>query len=848
MMKKIFSLILSVTFLLCGMSVNSLGYAAAENKSHDVLLLQGLDIVCGFDYTTDINSPIRKSSFINYALNIIEGGRYTLSYNTDALYEAQQLGMIASAADVKKTDVLSGNEAAKIIMCLLGYQIPAEKSGGYPSGFVMMGMQERVLKGVDLVEKMTYASAFHILVNALDADHSNYIGTGNGNGNYLVSDNKVNALEYFRSIKRKVGIVTATYESGLYTTRGTNSGYIEVDDEEFLAGETDTSELLGHKVEVYYKTAHNSDKEIVYTDDLSAVDVITIDAEDIKAVKNNCHTIEYYRGKDSERTINVRISHGAPYLLNSTAYADCTASDLMKDRTKLVLTKTDGDSEYDVLNIITYDVMLLSSAAVAGRKLHNQYTFDDKLDVLDLSEYKDENVLIYRDGVKSEFSGLMPGDVISVYKTPKGIDGIIRIYADSSSFNGNVDMYSESDKEIKIGDKTYELSELYYSASAAGDKNAAPMKPGQSYTFRTDRDGKIVAAEKISTDEVTYGYVTKYAVKNNPFDKEIVLRVFMIDGTWECVTLAEFIKHNGEGKFDAEDVLSNNDIISSIPGVVGFRLNSEGKICELQTPILYRDGISPDLLNKTPTETHAYRGESHTFENYYYLTDRTIVFIVPNDGSTDEEHYKIGSKWSFEWDRSYTFTGYNRDEYSYLDMLVNERSVSDLNDASGLCVVKNIGQGIGADGGIVSTVTVGNSNYVGVSYEAEDSSVFANVSTGDIIKMISNPKGDVKSCEIVYSPKSGIIKNSGTDASRHNYDVAVSGKILKSNAPEEKILIESDKTFAFPFAKTNKVFTYDVKRGKMSVGDIKDFEIGDYVVLGLSRSNPTIAVIYKNIQ
>lgn len=849
MKKRLIYLMLSAAIILCGMSINIGVYAASDSSAAS--LLQGLNIVCGFENTdANLRDTILKSSFINFALNIANDSKYTADYDADALAEAERMGLIVSASAVSKNDILSGNEAVKIAVCLLGYRVESEQRGGYPTGYAAVAQREGVLKGVTLSERMTYAQAFRILCNILDADHSNFIGNGDGNGNYLVAENKINALEYFRKTYRMKGVVTDNGESGLYNFENAKKGYVKVDDVEFFEGSSNAGTLLGHKVEVFYKENRDGENEIIYVDDLSADKVMIIKADDVENVTNNNHTIEYYCNEDSNRTRSVKISADAAYLLNGVAYADCKEADFKKEGTEIVLISSGNAGNYDVVNLLSYDTMLLSSVSSGNKKLYNRYTFDGAWETLDLSEYKDEDIFIYKDGAEAKISDLAAGDVISVFKTPKGTDGVIKIYADSNRFEGTVESYSEAAKEVVINGKTYEISDLYYAAAAKSEKYAAPIKAGQKYIFRMGRNGKIVSVETVENNDVTYGYVTKYSVTDDGPDERIKLRVFMMDGSWESLMLAEKIKHNGKGKLDTAKVLANDEIMNSIPGLIGMKLNADGEISEIKTAVPYSDGLSSDTFTKTETYSdYRYRGGSHSWDNNYYVTDNTKVFIIPNDTSADESLYSIGTKWSFEWDEQYTFTGYNRDEYYFLDMIVNTRDVSDISKVSDtVYLVKAVGEGLNSDGDVVSTINVASEEYAGVSFSAEDKAVFEDVKKGDIIKIHVDANGNVDKCLVVYSTSQGMIINSGTGEERNESGVLVGGILLKSDNESGKILLESDREIAFPFSPSKTVLIYDVNSGITEIGGINSFERGDYVMVCLNDSEPVIAVVYRNLK
>ena len=167
MVKRIICVLISVSMLLSMLCVSG---ASASFTADDTRLdaLKTLEIVNGYETEDKLLDIMRKSTFINFLLNIMYGGRFGAAYSEEALTLAQELKIIDNAQAVKPADTLNGNEAVKMAMCLLGYRELCINSGGYPVGFLTKANQLDLTMGVNINKVMTNADSYKLLYNTMD--------------------------------------------------------------------------------------------------------------------------------------------------------------------------------------------------------------------------------------------------------------------------------------------------------------------------------------------------------------------------------------------------------------------------------------------------------------------------------------------------------------------------------------------------------------------------------------------------------------------------------------------------------------------------------------------------------
>lgn len=841
MKKRIIYLLLSAILVLSPMN---LVYGAESDENSQLELLQGLDIVCGLD-ESKLETPIPKSTFINYVLNIAGEYKYADFYDENSLSMAEQMGIISSAKSVSKNASLSSNEAVTIAVRFLGHELLARDRGGYPEGYRRAASSLGILKGVVIPgDKVTYGQAIRLLYNMIDVDYSNY-----GLGYNLVAYNdNITALEHFRKIYTVKAEVTADCESDLFGSGNLGKGFVKIGDVVYLEGESNIRPLLGHYVKAYIKkTEDDAADTVVYAED-KAREIFTLNAEDIETVENNLCTIKYYKNKTSMTLSKLKIAKDAAYALNSVSYPGCRESDFKKDGTIITLVDNDGDSQYDFVNLESYDTMVVSSVSVSSMKIHNEFTFDANLSTLDLEDYEEEKIHVIKNDVACELFEIEKGDILSVYRTPKGSDGEVRIYAHTNNFEGMVEGYSIDDEEAYaiIDGTKYELSKLYVDANRHNEQLARTLNPSMTYMFGCDKSGKIVLVKAIYDDSLKYGYVVKKITSDD--GEEVRFTMFMEDGSWAKYLLADRIRWNGQGKIKLAQLMQDSEFGASIPGLIGIKLDQDGKVKAIETPVAYSANMDKDRLSTTGEVTANYRYNDTTFSNYYYMDSDTKVFIIPEDGSKDRTLYQIGSNTSFKSDQSYTFEGYNRDEYYNLDMVVSKRTASTIQTVGDtLYMVKDVGIRYDDYHGVVPCIKVASSTYAGVSLFGEEN-MFGDLSKGDLIKIHTNTEGLIDNYSIIYSMASGVEKVLPTVNERHSASSMVKGIVKNIDVDQGRLLVETAEEMAFKIPESTPVLIYDAKENTVTVGNIKDVDRRDFVNVSLSRSQVNLLAIYKGLQ
>jgi len=848
MSKRIFLLVLSAILLICPISTYAADTQSVEEQKFT--FLEALDIICGLEYDDSLlQREITKAGYINFIMNIAADKKYTDYYDESSLQFAQDMGLIASKDSIDENDTLSVNEAATIAIHLLGHELEAQNKGGYPSGYLAAASSHNLLKGVTRNGNLTYAHVINLLYNITEADCSKFRLVGKNN--ILNYSEAVNALEYFRDIYQVKGVVTDNGESSHYDDSGVVDDEVKIGENVYLKGNSKIDKLLGHYVIAYVKEGDDED-EVVYAWDKTK-SIVTIDAENVESVTGNLTVLSYYREKDGRTVKNIKIKPDAAFMFNGIAFSGITEDNFKKEGTNIIAIDYDGDNDYDFVNLESYDTIIVEAVSVSSKKIYNEYTFDAGLRELDLSDYDEEDITFYKNGEKANITDIEMGDVLTVFRGPNVMSGKIDIYINNDSIEGFVRGFSQVDGEITIDDKKHEVSDLYLKAVAENDSSAKTISLGNKYIFKTDKDGKIVFVIATSGDEWIYAYPVSYKPYYD-LEDYYIMNFFTEDGTWEKKRLAEKVRVNGvTRKFDNYDI--NGEITASLKkDIIGIKYNNKGEISHIQTPTDYHSGIDTELLNRDKNVNgKTFRYNDTTFSNYYYMDGNTKVFIVPSDDTDNKSLYRIGSNYSFKSNNtpSGTVTGYNRDEYYNLDMVLWSSKATDIQTVgTTLYMVKKKGIRVNADDEAVPYVDLASETYAGVSFEGTyENSGLENVEAGDMIQIHINSDGYVDNCTVLYDLSAEDTDKKAIKGSLGGEDYTIQGFVSKKDCEKGRILVDTTQEVAFKLPASKPVLIYGGEEmEKVDIGTIDDIDRGDFVVVNVVKNQTSIVAVYKGLK
>ena len=477
---------------------------------------------------------------------------------------ASALGLIQGNGDGSfyPDQELTGAQAVKMLVCALGYESEAEQKGGFPSGYLSVANQLRLMRKVDLsgnIETPVPRWKIAVLImNALDAK----VMELKIEGTKKVYKAEETALERFHDVEKKSGTVTAVYNSSI-NKADLAKNEIMIDDERYIT-ELDAEGFLGMYVDFYCTIEESGDdsRVIAILPKLKTVNQTEIDIENIDSLKVDSNlniSIRYFRSSDSGSTTSINLEqpaimyNGKQETFGTAAEAQTFLDEHMKQGS-LTCMKNSAGSSGDVLFVNNYEAYVVAN--VFPDSMHIDYCVYSvgKTDVatLDLSDenVSDREVFIYDEtGAEIDISQLAANDVIMVYASTDG--SLYKIYQSKKQVTGiigAVGQVSDTDADKPEWEPEPEVTPYYEELS------------------EIDMDGFTTTCDDYNATGAIWGLAGTKTVGDTTY----TLKTDGGTDPWIVGRWSMFLDMQGENK-DA----MNNDTPSIIKNNKLFRLNRQ---------------------------------------------------------------------------------------------------------------------------------------------------------------------------------------------------------------------------------------------------------------------------------
>lgn len=598
------------------------GFNEYEYHPYDMLSRAELAVFCA--RVLNIKTEYAENIFPDVEKEHYAAGAISALYNSKII-NGDENGLFNPDMQVTYT------EAAKLLVCSLGFGIEAEENGGYPIGYTTVAKRLGVLDGLsvaDLLSPVSRGDAAVMLGNLLDSDlmyQTEY-------GEYQRYE-KGNILSVYHDIETVDGIISSA--DGLSVISDANSGenIAVINDVSYKMSKFDLSYLLGVSVRAYID---KNSKEILYAENKKS-EITNISAECEPVIKD-CEII--YTQNDKEKKIvldgNTRIVYNGRY---QTRAAMLDEFKIKSGDITLIENKGDGS---DVILIWEYKSLVVSSDGYITNPISSR--IGDTIN-FDLSKAEKTLFLLNGEEVKLDEIFLHRGDIVSVAQSDD--KKVIYISVSSGGISGKVEYYNKTARIIMINGNEYKLT-----ADCVGINGEISV--GKNITAYIDVNGRVFATEPYGESE--YAYLIQ-AVNNSVFNDEITIQLLRADGTIKEYSATTKTKLNGYAN-------KLTDITFLSPQLIRIKISNDSIISAIETAAFGENliGTSEFVCNHSSVSKY-YGGSMRVFASKYRFDINTPIFLIPKD-KMDKDKYKITNINSLYSDFAYDVSIYDvNDEY-----------------------------------------------------------------------------------------------------------------------------------------------------------------------------------------
>lgn len=638
---------------------------------HEFGLLKQLGIVTDSqNQPFDTAKTVTRGQFCKYAIRIcgmentgqtdkntvfmdMESGRDDF-YAVNTLYRLHILSGYGDGT-FRPDEPILFEEAAAALMKLLGYDIYAQRNGGYPTGYLVAAKDSGLLKGVNLRSgsKVTGENMGLLLFNALQVEIVSQNSFGGGS---ISLEKGSNFLSMIFDVYTGRGIVEENQYTGLHSQQtSVSEGYVSIDGSRYACGETEGDGYLGYRVTYFYRD-NDGDPELVYVyADEKYNRTVSVNAQDIESVQQN--VFRYV--KDAavrDKIYEIKYSGEIEVIYNGTLYPYYTDADLMPEIGGVTFIDNDTDGTYEVVLVRSFFNYVVDSVSSVKSVIHLK-----KCDcALDLEpEGREVEYRLVRDGASISLEDLRENDVLTVSENKEKT--LYTIYVSNEILEGTVEQVEEDlFTWITVGGIRYQVTGGLSYAPQVDDKGP----------FLLDYQGRVVGRNEKLSDRAQYGFLMGISTGEG-LDESVSFKILMQEGMKVFEVPDKISLNGGEKKPSIEaakdEILLKNGLMDgdkkTVQQLVTFEVNQKNQVTKLNTyedksgepgRKTEEDEKSFTLDYKSPADGLYYRGgRGRIFGAKYRVNAGTIIFKVPEVYSSDERNYSVHNIGYLSNDRQY---------------------------------------------------------------------------------------------------------------------------------------------------------------------------------------------------
>ena len=869
-MKKIIGLVLSIGLILS--SIISVGaYTDVTETDSNYIAIETLTKIGIFDGYTDGSfkpeQTVTKAEMAKLICSMTGnknvGASITKFSDVPASYWAS--GYIANATGTAINGKPDGTfdpeapvkyeEAIKMIMGTLGYNVIANSDGGYPMGYIAAAVKEKVVNDVTIGKNATRGDIAEMIYNAIDTPLVEQVTWNkDGSGDYIKYDGetkygggltsyKTLMSEYLDIIKAE-GVVLNTSYFGL--TDSISSIDLEEEPEvtidvfdndkysydyipdNFLIADSDALAYVGYAVE-FYAYENDYDKweilSIVKSNTFNKEISFNIsDYDEVESADAADNVIYYYKDNATTSTkVTLQIANDTipkykvMYNYNSGLDEDnikAQLEDLKDNCYSGKVTLIDNDK------FTGYDAVIIEAAVSDVVDEVKRNTITTKNGIIRLKDDVEDKLIIYiKDNKIITFNEIAEDDVLSVITRGKN-SAFTVVEVMSNVIDGTIAASKKSD--TSASGSSYKIDGIWYDVAFGCNFDGKVGESGQFYIDKYDKIAYFVNGGMFTGN---YGYVLDTHSETDDWGEKVYYAKVLTTQGVKIYKLAD------KCNIDRETVEANDSILTDIKDtVIDFAL-SNNKIKKITTSN-FEDNF--ETVNAT---NGIFDAEDYSIGSLD-LDSNTLVFYI--DTEDIDESY-VGNLDELE-DKAYITIAkayVDDDVENDANIIVLKDAIMSISDASNLGIITDIEvTNNDKDEDILKLTLLINSEEV--TYTTTEKVYLEKytdtLTIGDIVKVRISGRTitamDIifdfaenvreKDTEFTYEAKVTL----GEDPD-HNIATYDAGYVKAQNKNSKKITLENGKDYSI--AKSDNVYVIDNTNRVLDiyVGSIGDYEFDD---------------------
>nr|QGT51254.1 hypothetical protein Firmicute1046_3300 [uncultured Firmicutes bacterium] len=681
--KSICILLAAVLFAAsCGLGV--IASAGSDVSDSEVGLLVGLGIMEGSGTgSLNLEKEVTRGEFAAMIFRMMDLDAVSFepmfrdvsrsNWAFDYVQTVAAQGYLRGDADgnFRPDDTIVLEEAAKILVAMLGYTYPAEEEGGYPAGYISVGTRIGVFSGVNLAygKALTRGEVARLLYNCLDIKLMQQSNFGDKLSYHISADSTM--LTDYLHVTDIRGTVRANHWVNLSGEYEIAQGQVVIDDVLYYTGKTDIADRIGTTVHAYVKLDESDPiQTVLYYEPAANQKNIVVKAEDIHSTTSESEFVYM----DGNKNRKVSIPSDVTLIWNGKARFSFNGETL-RPKTGDVTLIMDGGT-LNMICVNSYESKVVQAVSEGTKTVY--YKNNAAPTVLEDTEIQ---YTILKKDKKVDIDELAENDIVSIAESEDGM--LVKMIVSNETLTGTVTAVTKD--KYAVDSMAYPVSAYY-----AGKE----LDLGKEGTFYLDVFGYIVFAEYDSVSR-DYAFLLARGLEDG-LSAKLKMKLLTMAGQIEEKTVEEKVKFN-DVKTDVAVVfeqLTARQLIkvqvSSAGEVLGIWTaadNTGASAAEYDTEEFSKDVEGKELRYKDKLFSDG--------DNLYCADDNTPVMVVALDSNDqiNERECKVSTvPGTFAADTKYSdMIFYDLDADTRVPKIMvrlRQTGASSVNADNGVCVIE----------------------------------------------------------------------------------------------------------------------------------------------------------------
>lgn len=650
-------------------------------------------------------------------------------------------------------DTVTLAEAAKVLVCIMGYGDVALYEGGYPAGYLSVASRIGLLKGVPSGE-LSKTSAYLLIYNALEIPFAQPEAYGGGAQPLRESD--ITFLRSYHGLYHlKNALVERNELSGISDNIPCPNNKLVIEGETYGFSGAAEDILPGVRAEVYYYG--DDEKEIKYIAPSDTCGILRISKDETDNASSE--RISYFRGGRSctaNIPVNADILYNGVYTLPSELAQDAW------ENASYTLIDAENNGTYETVYIDRIESYYTENVNYDGTSFRDAVSER----IIDIKSDKNDIYVYMPDGRKTSFDALPTGKLISVSASADG--RFTRIWISAASTGGTV---------TEVDPDGFYIDGEYFKASRNLLQSTKKPNAGDMGTVYFDKNGEAGMFVFKKNSGAEYGYFIT-ANQKKGLTPGYQFKILAASGEMLVLDAAERIKVDGE-TFKSSDITAYAALMRDynvkpaadmgrfMPQLIMYSLDKNGDMNYIDT-----EYMNEKYENDSNLYSHYGKSSAvHTLDEYtgkyfgkfFVDTNDLLVFNVPDDPDvTENKKFNVITDYKMQRSRysDNRLKPYNEDDVHRTKVLVNyyEVKATDASSRTPLFLVDYVGEYYSEADEETGVKIYGLYDGAHVGYPIEEELYNSklpqgrtSLKRGDILKITKNTSDEIIALSLVYN-------------------------------------------------------------------------------------------------